>query len=76
MSDFSFTHDALRGDVARALYGNLEQTAWVLAELAEDAAPGTRCFGELAEAIEALDAESRTALVKFCSAIIDQEATS
>lgn len=71
MTDYSFNASILRGQMADALVGSMEQTPYVLAKVACDISPGTRTFSEFCDLVAELDEDDRTALHLFCESLAE-----
>ncbi|MEM7667724.1 MAG: hypothetical protein AAF317_01060 [Pseudomonadota bacterium] len=71
MSDFYFEVGVLRDTMAAKLANDMEQTPYVLAEVAACIAPGSRDFDDFTDYVAGLSEEQKTALRLFCDAVSD-----
>ena len=69
MSDYHFETGVLRDQIVEQLANNLEQTPYVLAELAERLEPGTMQFDDFCGVAQSLDTDQTANLQKFCQAL-------
>jgi len=69
MSDYHFTVGILRDQIVSELSDNLEQTPYVMAELAGRLERGTMDFDDFMDGVRSLDEDQRNALLTFCNAL-------
>ncbi|MBA83277.1 MAG: hypothetical protein CML69_00900 [Rhodobacteraceae bacterium] len=67
MSDYWTEIDISRDRMVSMLTDNLEQTPYVLANVAEDLAPGTHGFDDFCDQLDTLNADQKKHLRVFCS---------
>ncbi|PWE50052.1 hypothetical protein DEM26_08870 [Thioclava sp. NG1] len=69
MSDYHFTAGILRDQIVSELADNLEQTPYVVAELASRLERGTMDFDDFMDGVRTLDDNQQKALLTFCNAV-------
>lgn len=69
MSDYRFSVGILRDQIVRELAENLEQTPYVVAELASRLERGKMDFDDFMDGVRALGDDQQKALLTFCNAV-------
>lgn len=68
--DYSFETRVSRDEVAGQLCENMEQLAYVLAEVAIDVPPGSGNFDDMCDELPGLSEEQKTALLALAKGLV------